>query len=101
LNSAISGATSHGAGASLPLSRSSNSTSGSTAFADILVSTTSAGGASDGRAPAQAPAAAAGAAANDVDILAKLTGAFRNGAPDGALGGATIDGSRHVVAEAY
>jgi hypothetical protein len=48
----------------------------------------------------RATAAAAGAAANDVDILAKLAGAFRNGAPDGALGVATIDSSGHVIADA-
>jgi hypothetical protein len=100
LDSAISGATPPGAGVSLPLSRSVNSASGPTSFADILVSTTGAGGASDGSATQRATVAAANAAANDVDILAKLSGAFRNGAPDGMLGVATIDRSENVIADA-
>src|SRR6201999_4420580 len=61
----------------------------------ILVSPT--GG---GRASVQATAAAASAAKNDVDMLAKLSGAFRNGAPDGTLGVATIDRYGKVIAGA-
>jgi hypothetical protein len=39
-------------------------------------------------------------AENDVDILSKLSGAFRNGAPDGTLGVATIDRYGNVIAGA-
>jgi hypothetical protein len=86
------------AGSSSTTSKSAEPASGGFSFSDILVSTT--GGAPDGRASEQATAAAAGAAENDVDILSKLSGAFRNGAPDGTLGVATIDRYGNVVAGA-
>jgi hypothetical protein len=88
------------AGASSTTSKSAQPASGGFSFSDILVSTTGAGGAPDGRASEQATAAAAGAAENDVDILSKLSGAFRNGAPDGTLGVATIDRYGNVIAGA-
>jgi hypothetical protein len=69
-------------------------------FGDILISTNGTGGSTNAPATKRATAAAAGAAANDVDILAKLAGAFRNGPPDGTLGVATIDRTGHVIAEA-
>lgn len=83
------------AGASATTNRPAQSASDGSSFADILVSTTS-GGTPDGRATEKAIAAAASAAANDVDILAKLSGAFRNG----ALGVSTIDRSGNVIADA-
>ena len=88
------------AGASSTTSKSAQPASGGFSFSDILVSTTGAGGAPDGRASEQATAAAASAAENDVDILSKLSGAFRNGAPDGTLGVATIDRHGNVIAGA-
>jgi hypothetical protein len=88
------------AGSSSTTSKSAQPASGGFSFSDILVSTTGAGGAPDGRASEQATAAAASAAENDVDILSKLSGAFRNGAPDGTLGVATIDRYGNVVAGA-
>ena len=88
------------AGSSSTTSKSAQPASGGFSFSDILVSTTGAGGAPDGRASEQATAAAAGAAENDVDILSKLSGAFRNGAPDGTLGVATIDRHGNVIAGA-
>jgi hypothetical protein len=88
------------AGASSTTSKSAQPASGGFSFSDILVSTTGAGGAPDGRASEQATAAAASAAENDVDILSKLSGAFRNGAPDGTLGVATIDRYGNVIAGA-
>jgi hypothetical protein len=88
------------AGSSSTTSKSAQPASGGFSFSDILVSTTGAGGAPDGRASEQATAAAAGAAENDVDILSKLSGAFRNGAPDGTLGVATIDRYGNVIAGA-
>jgi hypothetical protein len=88
------------AGWSSTTSKSAQPASGGFSFSDILVSTTGAGGAPDGRANDQATAAAAGAAENDVDILSKLSGAFRNSAPDGTLGVATIDRYGNVVAGA-
>jgi hypothetical protein len=87
------------AGASATTNRPAQSASDGSSFADILVSTTS-GGTPDGRATEKAIAAAASAAANDVDILAKLSGAFRNSAPNGALGVSTIDRSGNVIADA-
>ena len=83
------------AGASGTTNKSAQSVSGGSSFSDILVSPT--GG---GRASVQATAAAASAAENDVDMLAKLSGAFRNGAPDGTLGVATIDRYGKVIAGA-
>jgi hypothetical protein len=92
------------AGASATTNKPAQAVSSGSSFSDILVSTTGAGGAPDGRASEQATAAAAGAAENDVDILAKLSGAFRNGGPDGApdgtLGVATIDRYGNVIAGA-
>src|SRR3981081_3141623 len=88
------------AGASTTTNKPVQAVSSGSSFSDILVSTTGAGGGPDGRATEQAPAAAAGAAANDVDMLAKLSGAFRNGAPDGTLGVATIDRYGNVIAGA-
>jgi hypothetical protein len=88
------------AGSSSTTSKSAQPASGGFSFSDILVSTTGAGGAPDGRASEQATAAAASAAENDVDILSKLSGAFRNGAPDGTLGVATIDRYGNVIAGA-
>jgi hypothetical protein len=88
------------AGASSASSRSSQSASGGTNFADILVSTTGAGGPAEAAADGQATAAAANAAANDVSMLAQLTGAFRNGAPNGTLSVATIDRSGRAIAGA-
>ena len=88
------------AGASSTTSKSAQPASGGFSFSDILVSTTGAGGAPDGRASEQATAAAASAAENDVDILSKLSGAFRNDAPDGTLGVATIDRYGNVIAGA-
>jgi hypothetical protein len=85
------------AGWSSTTSKSAQPASGGFSFSDILVSTTGAGGAPDGRASEQATAAAA---ENDVDILSKLSGAFRNSAPDGTLGVATIDRYGNVVAGA-
>jgi hypothetical protein len=78
--------------------RAAQPASGSQSFGDILISTT--GGATDVRATDKATAAAAGEAAQDVGMLAKLSGAFRNGAPDGTLGVATIDRSGNVIADA-
>jgi hypothetical protein len=88
------------AGSSSTTSKSAQPASGGFSFSDILVSTTGAGGAPDGRASEQATAAAASAAENDVDILSKLSGAFRNDAPDGTLGVATIDRYGNVIAGA-
>jgi hypothetical protein len=88
------------AGASATTNKPAQAVSSGSSFSDILVSTTGAGSGPDGRATAQATAAAAGAAANDVDMLAKLSGAFRNGAPDGTLGVATIDRYGNVIAGA-
>jgi hypothetical protein len=85
------------AGWSSTTRKSAQPASGGFSFSDILVSTTGAGGAPDGRASEQATAAAA---ENDVDILSKLSGAFRNSAPDGTLGVATIDRYGNVVAGA-
>jgi hypothetical protein len=87
-------------GASATTNKPAQAVSSGPSFSDILVSTTGAGGAPDGRASEQATAVAAGAAENDVDILAKLSGAFRNGAPDGTLGVATIDRYGNVIAGA-
>jgi hypothetical protein len=97
LNPAVSGATTAIGAIASASGRPTNATGASSSFADILVSTT---GTSNSRTAAQATAAAAGAAANDVDILSKLTGAFRNGAPGEALGVETIDSSGDVIAGA-
>ena len=88
------------AGGSAATNKPAQAAGGGSSFADILISTTFTGGAAGGRATEQATATAAGAAANDVDILAKLSGSFRNGAPDGTLGVATIDRSGNVIAGA-
>jgi hypothetical protein len=88
------------AGASSTSGSAAEPASGSQSFGDILASTTGAGSSTNAPAAQRATAAAAAAAANDVNILAKLAGAFRNGAPDGALGVATIDRSGHVIADA-
>jgi hypothetical protein len=87
------------AGAPVTTNRPAQSASGGSSFEDILVSTTTSGP-PDGRATEKATAAAASAAANDVNILAKLSGAFRNSAPDGALGVSTIDRYGNVIADA-
>ena len=86
------------AGSSSTTSKSAQPASGGSSFADILIAST--GGATDARASNRATAAAAGAAAEDVGMLAKLAGAFRNGAPDGTLGVATIDRYGNVIADA-
>ena len=86
------------AGWSSTTSKSAQPASGGSSFADILIAST--GGATDARASNRATAAAAGAAAEDVGMLAKLAGAFRNGAPDGTLGVATIDRYGNVIADA-
>src|SRR3981189_1326979 len=86
--------------ASATTNKPAQAVSSGSSFSDILVSTNGAGRAPGGRAGQQATAAAAGAAENDVDILSKLSGAFRNGAPDGTLGVATIDRYGNVIAGA-
>jgi hypothetical protein len=96
----LSAVTSGGSGGSLGGSSNAGASAAvasGPSFADILVSST---GTSNSKSVAQATAAAAGAAANDVDMLSKLAGAFRNGAPDGNLGVETIDSSGHVIAGA-
>ena len=97
LNSAVTGPTTAIGATSSASGRPANATGASSSFADILESTS---GTSSSRSAAQATATAAAAAENDVDILSKLTGAFRNGAPAGALGVETIDSSGHIIAGA-
>src|ERR1700753_1952644 len=87
-------------GAAATTNRSAQSVGSGPSFGDILISTNSTGGSTNAPATQRATAAAAGAAANDVDILAKLAGAFRNGAPDGTLGVESIDRTGHVIAGA-
>jgi hypothetical protein len=87
-------------GAAATTNKSAQSVGSGPNFGDILISTNSAGGSTNAPATQRATGAAAGAAANDVDILAKMVGAFRNGAPDGALGVETIDRTGHVIAGA-
>jgi hypothetical protein len=87
-------------GAAATTNKSAQSVGRGPSFEDILISTNGTGGSTNTPATRRATGAAAGAAANDVDILAKLAGAFRNGAPDGALGVATIDSTGHVIAGA-
>ena len=86
------------AGVSATTNRTAPSASGGPSFAGIMISTT--GGSTDPRAADRTIAAAAGAAAEDVGILVKLAGAFRDGPPDGSLGVATIDRSGKVIADA-
>lgn len=86
------------AGASSTTGRPAQPTGGGSSFADILVS--SAGGAIDARAADRATAAAASTAAEDVGMLAKLSGAFRDGAPNATLGVATIHRSGNIIADA-
>src|ERR1700753_2043066 len=87
-------------GAAAATNKPAQSVGSGPSFGDILIATNSPGGSTNAPPTRRATGAAAGAAANDVDILAKLLGAFRNGAPDGTLGVESIDRTGHVIAGA-